>query len=271
MLDVLNIILKWKTKILLFTLIAIAASVIITMPFIMPPYFKSKEVFYLSNPVSTDRAALFNEKEVNGVGIFGGKEDMNRFLSILNSDAVSINVIHKFGLTQHYKIKAATPELALYYTNKEFYSNFNAIRNDLGAIEVIVLDTDAKMACDMVKFIIASADSIYRQMLVDNKTTVLQLIDKQIAATEETLPGSVNYSDELSKLITIRNQYAVSSSPAFKTTYVVEEPSVAVKKTKPTRWLIVLATAIAAVAFASFVALIIEMYKNADKYGFKHS
>jgi hypothetical protein len=79
MLEILKIVLKWKNQILIFTVVAVLASVIITMPFIMPPYYKSNMVFYLSNPTSTDRAALFNEKEVGGVGIFGGKEDINRF------------------------------------------------------------------------------------------------------------------------------------------------------------------------------------------------
>ena len=74
MLEILKIVLKWKNQILIFTVVAVLASVIITMPFIMPPYYKSNMVFYLSNPTSTDRAALFNEKEVGGVSIFGGKD-----------------------------------------------------------------------------------------------------------------------------------------------------------------------------------------------------
>ncbi|MEN9449071.1 MAG: hypothetical protein RJA25_2361 [Bacteroidota bacterium] len=271
MLEILNIVLKWKKQILVFTIIAIIAAVIITMPFILPPYFKSKKTFYLSNPVSTDRAALFNEKEVGGVGIFGGKEDINRFISILTSDEVGIATINKFHLANHYKLKGDNNALTMYYTKREFYSNFNAIRNDLGAIEVSMLDTDAQTACDMVNYIIASADSIYRGMLLENKETVLQLIDKQIAEKKESLPGSINGMDNLSKLLILRDQYAVSSSSNFKTLYVVENAAPAVKKTKPVRWLIVLATAFAAFAVASFTALIIELYKNADKYGFKHS
>lgn len=271
MLEILNILLKWKKQVLIFTVVAVAASVFITMPFIMPPYFKSKEIFYLSNPVSTDRAALFNEKEVGGVSIFGGKEDVNRFLSILNSDAVSLAAIDKFHLVKHYKLDGEDRAMILYYTKREFYSNFDAVRNDLGAIEVSMLDTDAQLASDMVKFIVATSDSIYRGMLMENKATVLQLIDKQIADKKAALPGTDDVSDELLKLTTIRDQYAVSSSAAFKTTYVVEEPIPAVKKTKPVRWLIVLATAVAAMFLASFVALLIELYKNADKYGFKRS
>lgn len=42
--------------------------------------------------------------------------------------------------------------------------------------------------------------------------------------------ASVAVSDDIKKLIAIRDQYAVSSSKDFKTIFIVEEPSPAVKK-----------------------------------------
>lgn len=273
MLDILKIIVKWKKQIMLFTVIAALVSIIITMPFIMPPYYKSKMVFYLSNPISTDRAALFNEKEANGVSVFGGKEDINRFLTIINSIQVAQFVIDKYDLANHYKIKGDNKSLTEFYTQKEFYGNFNAVRNDLGAIEVSAVDADPKLAASIVNDLVQKTDSVYRTMLIENKSTVLDLLDKQIENKKEVLSSnvSVNTADELKKLITIRDQYAVSSSGAFKTLFVVEAPAPAVKKSKPVRWLILLSTVIAAFFLASFIALLIELYKHADKYGFQRS
>lgn len=273
MLELFKIVAKWNKQILLFTIIAVIVSFIITLPFIMPPYYKSRMIFYLSNPTSTDRAALFNEKEAGGVSMFGGKEDINRFLTIVSSAPMSLALINKFDLGKHYKIRAKTPALFTYYTQKEFYENFNAVRNDLGAIEVSIVDTDAKLASTLVKDIVMRSDSIYRSMLIENKSTVLDLIDKQIAEKKLMLTSSnsVAASDELSKLMTIRDQYAVSSSKDFKTIYVVEEPQPAVKKAKPIRWLILLSTAVISFILAAFAALLIELYKHADKYGFQRS
>jgi len=273
MLEILKIVLQWKKQILLFTFVAIVAAFIITMPFIMPPYFQSKMIFYLSNPSSTDRAALFNEKEVGGVSIFGGKEDMNRFLTILNSAPISLSIIEKYKLVEHYDLKGENKALAIYYTQREFYDNFNAVRNDLGAIEVSIVDVDAQLAATMVRDIVEKSDSIYRRMLLENKSTVLDLIDKQIADKKLLLQSGIseNITDELKKFLAIRDQYAVSSSKDFKTLYVVEEPAPAVKKSKPVRWLILLATAAMAFFMASFAALLIELYKHADKYGFQRT
>lgn len=273
MLEILKIVLQWKKQILLFTIIAAIASIIITMPFIMPPYYQSKMVFYLSNPSSTDRAALFNEKEVGGVSIFGGKEDVNRFLSILNSAPISMAIIEKYNLVKHYKLEGENKPLAIFYTQKEFYNNFNAVRNDLGAIEISMVDIDANLASTMVRDVAEISDSIYRSMLLENKSTVLDLIDKQIADKKLLLQRNVteNTVDELKKFMAIRDQYAVSSSRDFKTLYVVEESAPAVKKSKPVRWLILLASTVAAFFLASFTALLIELYKHADQYGFKRN
>lgn len=267
MFDILKIVLQWKKQILLFTLLAIVASIIITMPAIMTPYYKSKMVFYLSNPISIDRAALFNEKEAGGISSFGGKEDVNRFLTILNSLPVVDATIDQYQLAKHYKIKAKDASLSRYYTQLEFTNNVKAIRNDLGAIEVSVLDSDAKLAAKITKYMVDFSDSIYRNILIDNKTIVLALLDKQIA--EKKINN--NTSEELEKMVNIRDQYAVASSAQFKTMYVIEEPMAAVKKTKPVRWLIVLSATVAAFVFAAFIALLIELYKHAEKYGYQRS
>lgn len=264
MLDVIKVFLHWKKQIILFTLIAILASVIITMPFIMPPYFKSTQIFYLSNPESTDRAALFNEKEAGGVGIFGGKEDVNRFLSILTSEQVKEAVIQKFDLKKHYQFDADNPAVQLFYTKREFSGNFKAIRNDLGALEVSIMDTDAQLASDMVRYIVAYSDTVYRNLLIENKGIILGLLDKQIEEKQLTATDKTNL-EELQKLRLIRDEYKVSSSNTFKTIYTVEQATPAVKKTKPVRWMIVLGTAIGAFIVSIFIALLIESYKNATQ------
>ncbi len=267
MLEIVRIVFQWKKQIILFTLVAAIVSIIITMPSIMPPYYRSISKFYLSNPSSTDRSALFNEKEVAGVNLFGNKEDINRFLTILNSYPVINSVIEKYNLGKHYKIEADQPELFKYYTQKQFYNQFNAVRNDYGAIEVSVVDTDNKLAAKIVQDIVDQSDSIYREILLQNKTTVIQLLNNQIESKKASSEPIA--SEELTKLISLRDQYAVSSSKDFKTLYIIENPTPAVKKMKPVRWLILLSTTILALVLSSIVALLLEISKNAEKYGFK--
>ena len=180
--------------------------------------------------------------------------NFKRFIIILLAIILSYLIFNAYGI---------------YNYSKEYSEEKCDVAIVLGAIGVSMLDVDPVLAANIVKDVVGKSDSIYRNMLQENKTTVMALLDKQIEAKKSIANG--NDMDELKKLMAIRDQYAVSSSSAFKTLYVVEEPVPAVKKYKPVRWLIVLATAVASFFLASFSALVIELYKHADKYGFQRS
>jgi hypothetical protein len=125
----------------------------------------------------------------------------------------------------------------------------------------------------MVADIVAKADTIYRAMLIENKSAVLALLDKQIVLKDSDFQKNTSstLAEELARLNTIRDQYEVSASGNFKTIYVVEAAEPAAKKSSPVRWLIVLLSIVGALVLSSLTALCIELYKNADKYGFQRS
>jgi hypothetical protein len=271
MIELLDILLKWKKHILLFCGFCILASIVITFPFIMPPYFKSQMIFFPANPQSIDRATLFNQKEGGGISQFGGKDDVNRFISIATSNELISYITQKFELGNHYAIKAKTPELFDYYTKREFVSNFKVLRNDEGAIEVTILDQDPKLAAAMVQEVVRQSNEIYRSMIRENKALVLQQLNDMIVQKLKEIESSTGYKQEnlmknMAELSALRDQYAVATSQDFKSIYIVENPAPAFKKEKPVRWVIVLSTAILSFAFAALLAIIIELYKNADQY-----
>ena len=109
--------------------------------------------------------------------------------------------------------------------------------------------------------------------VIDRPNAVIrELLDNAIDAGSFSITASLQgggsdaQEEELLKLLSIRDQYAVSSSAAFKTLYVVEEPFPAVKKTKPVRWLAVVSSALAALLAGVFFALLIELYRHAEQY-----
>lgn len=276
MIELIDILLKWKKHILLFCGFCILASIIVTFPFIMPPYYKSQMIFFPANPQSTDRAILFNQKEGGSVSQFGSKDDVNRFISIAMSNELISLITKKYELGKHYEIKARTPELFDYYTKREFVSNYKVLRNDEGAIEVTILDQDPKLAAEMVREVVDRSNEIYRAMVRENKTHVLEQLQSLIDEKMKAIGGSSGFEKEtlsgnLAELSALRDQYAVATSQDYRSIYVVEYPSPAVKKEKPVRWVIVLSTAILSFAFATLLAIIIELYKNADQYRTKVS
>ncbi|MCB9032597.1 MAG: hypothetical protein H6553_02050 [Chitinophagales bacterium] len=258
MIDLFTIIYKWKKQIIAFCTLAVIMSIIISMPSIMPPYFESKMVFYISNPQSTDRANLFGDGEIGSISQFGSKDDINRFITIANSSEVLDYIISKYKLSTHYKIDSKDKQLINFYTKRELQSNYKMLINDEGAIEASIIDTDAQLAANMIKDIVAKSNEIYQNIIKQNKTKTLEQLNQLIS--ENPNDNSV----EAEKLRNIYKQYKVVAETDFKSLYIIQDAYPAAKKSKPVRWLIVASTAIAALVGSILLAVIIELFKDAS-------
>ena len=292
MLELIQYWLKWWKQILVFCAIAILSAVIISSPTIMKPYYKSRMVFYPANPASHDKETLFSERNAV-IDNFGSKDDVNRFLSIANSGAFIHFMVDSFQLKKHYKIRKE----GYYYVDRQFRGNYKAIRNDLGAIEMEIMDTDPVLAAQMVKAAVEFTNNQYKDILKQNKATAYEVLKQDaqkkqrelaiLADSLNILKKNVKYfydkegnlvGDEHLRLLdkrfqalnkyvqelnVISDQYQVSSSEKYPSIYVIENANIAEKKTKPVRWLIVLGTAVMSFVTATVVIVLIELLKHA--------
>src|SRR5690606_33137629 len=138
LIDLTKVYLRWKKPILVFVAISTITAVVISL--MLTNYYESKAVFYPSNPALTDRQMLFNDKGSDiYLDYFGSKNDVNRMLAIAYSNPVIDYMIENFKLQEHYKIDTAD-QLWIWKTRKEFLSNYRAIKNELGALEVTIED-----------------------------------------------------------------------------------------------------------------------------------
>lgn len=293
MLDLIHYWQKWWKQVLIFCGVAITLSVIVSSPAIMKPHFKSQIIFYPANPNAHDRSAFFSERGVI-LDNFGSKDDINRFLAIANSEELVSYLVDSFNLREHYDIQ----KQGYFYVNRKFKGNYKAIRNDLGAIELQVLDTNPELAAQIVNAALEYIQKTYKGILLTNKQSTYDILREDKRAKEQemqvladslsALKKNSNYfydkdghligdeklrmldrgfqelSTYVSDLESIANQFAVSMSEKHPVVFIVESASVAEKKSKPTRWLIVLGTAIGAFAAATFLIVFIELLKYAN-------
>lgn len=293
MLDLIQYWLKWWKHILIFCGVSILLSIIITHPAIMKPYYQSKMTFYPANPAVNDRSVLFKDGNVL-VDNFGSKDDINRFLAIANSQELISFMVDTFKLREHYDIE----ESGYYYVGRQFSGNYKAIRNDLGAVELQILDTDPELAAQMVKTAVAYIDKAYRNILSENKRTTFNVLRQEAenkawelraladSLNKEKKASSYFYDKDgnligeeklrmldeafrnlniyVNEMYSITNQYSISMNEKYPTIYVVEDATVAEKKTKPVRWLIVLACAIGSFIAATVVIILVELLKHAQ-------
>ncbi len=183
LIDLTKVYLRWKKPILVFVAISTITAVVVSL--MLPNYYESKAVFYPSNPALTDRQMLFNDKGSDiYLDYFGSKNDVNRMLAIAYSNPVIDYMIENFKLQEHYEIDT-TDKLWVWKTRKEFLSNYRAIKNELGALEVTIEDRDRFVASDMTDAIVYLIDKFNKDMILKNKLNILSIYRVQLEGRQK--------------------------------------------------------------------------------------
>lgn len=201
--DIFKTIYNWRRFIMMFTAICTALALIISL--FMPNIYKAYSVFYASNTQQLDKQTLFNNKQFGSN--FGGDDDMERLISIGESDTLLREMVLEFDLIKHYKIEK-DDKLALYKAVKEFSNNYDISKNDHGAIELQFEDKDPVLCSKLVNTMVSKVDSIYFGIIRFNSNKMLEVITQQLADKENELRKVYDST------IYVKNSYNIINSGA---------------------------------------------------------
>ncbi len=211
----LRIVLKWKKPILVLIIVSGIAAALFSV-FVMDEYFLSSSTFYPSNQYVSDRSMIFNSQNTGGqIEYFGGKGDVNRILTIANSEPIIDYIIDSFKLVEHYKIDRT---VAYWKTKvrKKFDKNYEAIKTEHDAVDISIFDTDPKLAAAIVNAVVEKVDEENKSHINETKKNLFNLISNQILEQQKNVNG---YVDTLSMLATL---YKVKVSSGAPGTVIVE-------------------------------------------------
>jgi capsular polysaccharide biosynthesis protein len=155
-----SIFLKWKKHIIIVTLIAGIAGVIIS--YFVKPKYESIAIVYPSN-----------------VSPYSGETETEQLLQFFQSVDVRNAVIEQKNLYNHYKISKEDP-LGAYNVNSVWGDNISISRTPNDAIKIRVLDKDPQMACDIVNSIIDEYNLFVQSVHKEKFTEVLELYNRQL-------------------------------------------------------------------------------------------
>jgi uncharacterized protein involved in exopolysaccharide biosynthesis len=282
LLDIFRLIFKWRKTLAIISGVALLAAVIVAL--LMPNYYKSTAIFYAANPAMNDRQNLFREQAGNlPLEYFGSEKDVDRVLQICKSGNINGYVVNKYHLAAHYKIDSSTN----FFNTKvaeEFKENSSMVRNELGAVEVTIFDTDPKIASAIANDIVATVDNINKSFFTTQNEKGIALMQKNRSEKQKELDkitdtlillrhsnGSadlINTLDlqkkaavkELTTLSKLYEQYTSAAGNDFTTLNVIEPAYPAEKKSKPIRWLIVVSTLLITFSVSVLVLLIRDKY-----------
>ena len=111
-----------------------------------------------TQPMSGMLSGLMGSSGMSSLlGISMDNEDVNAVWTILNSWELHNMVIDKFNLAKHYKFKGKFHADLL----KEFRKNFGLELNKEDMLSIYYKDTDAKLAVEVLNFMLDKADSSF--------------------------------------------------------------------------------------------------------------
>lgn len=164
LLGVLKTLFKWKKQILYVCILAAVGSVVISL--FLDNYYESYTTFYAASP---DQAL----PEPVGVEAgerkyYGESEDMDRVLTIAESNEVANFLIQKYNLYEHYDIDT-THRLAPFNVAKAFRSHYNVKKTKYDAIEIAVEDKEPEMAAAMANDARMKVEEIAQNLIKSNQ------------------------------------------------------------------------------------------------------
>lgn len=160
----LSVILKYRTTLLVVTIIAVVLSAIFSGPKFITPLYKSEVILFPTASNSISKVLLSNTfNNTKDILEFGDDEQTEQMLQVLNSNKIRDRIVRKYNLMNHYNIKPNEKyrftKLYNYYKN-----NFRFRRTEYMAVKIRVLDKNAQMAADMANDVAHLLDSAINRM-----------------------------------------------------------------------------------------------------------
>lgn len=285
MFELLNIITKRFKTIFLVSLIATIGAAVLS--FLLPDIYSSKALVLPLNPNFLDRTFVFgNEGGDEPRYVFGGKQDVDRLISLGESNATHAYLVEKFGLYKHYKIDPAS-QYASFKVVERLKKNYTIIKNAAGIVEIEVLDKEPDFASVMANDIASKLDKDYKNLILSKKAELRDMLGWKMGEQRlkvnrladslrmhsQSFPNDTVTAyimgvvlkkevHEYGNIAQSFNQYKTIIEQDISALHYLEKAIPADRKTKPVRSMIVLGAFIFTFFLMSLWAVFADKYRS---------
>ncbi len=198
LLDVIRVLYKWKIFILVVCLITLVGSVILSL--MMDNYYQSSTLFYATNndlakpnPIGTQDNTRF---------YYGAGEDMDRILTLAESERLANFLIDSFDLYNHYGIDE-NDDKRHFRVMEVFSSQYKVLKTKYDAIEILVEDTDPELAMNIANVAREKVNQFAQEMIRNSQWQQIKMMKNNLLERGKTM------SDLEDSLLTVRKKYGI--------------------------------------------------------------
>lgn len=182
-LGVLETLFKWKKEII-YTCAAVALLSIIAA-LVLPVYYKSTTTFYAASTDLASPERIFGEAN-DAMEYYGEAEDIDRVITIAESNEVTEFMIDKYNLYERYDIDSTDLE-APYYVRLKFADMYKLNQTKFDAIVLSVEDKDPEVAAEMATTARNKTSEILSRLIKESQNEVLNTYRGSISEGEKNI------------------------------------------------------------------------------------
>lgn len=204
LLSVIATLFKWKKEILYTCGIAAVGSILIAL--LLTTYYQSTTVFFAASP-DMAKPEHISGTSVKDMDYYGNENDIDRILTIAESNEVVDYLIEKYHLYEHYDIDS-TGLKAPDKIRKAFKKLYDVTKTKRDAIELSIEDEDPKLAAEMANEARRKIDEIGSNLIKQSLSNLINTNQNSLVRKEAALVELGN------KLKDARSKYNIVSSLA---------------------------------------------------------
>jgi tyrosine-protein kinase Etk/Wzc len=207
LLGVLRSLYQWRKLLLAAILLVGIGSAVIAL--FLPEYFKSSTVFLAASPDRATPELLYGE--TYAPQLYGNEDDMDRILTIAESDELVSYLVDSFDLAAHYDIDVSSPR-GRYSLAMHFRGLYEVTKTKRDAIQLDVEDKDPELAMRLARAARERINTLAQQLIKATQARTIATFEDDIKTKETQLRVLTDTLESLRKRYGIYNSEAQSES-----------------------------------------------------------
>lgn len=189
-----------RRKFIIYTCLA-AGFLTAVISLFLPNYYRSTTVFLAGSPDQANPQLLF-ELGSREAGYYGNENDIDRIMTLAESNELIYFLVDSFQLYEHYKINKENPK-ARFKVREEFLDHYEVKKTARDAIELSIEDVDRELAAAMTNAARSKIDEVVQQLIKNTQ-------EKNLVTYQNRIKDQENYLRILSdSLILLRKKYNI--------------------------------------------------------------
>lgn len=186
---------SWRRPVFLICVVAVLGTALISL--FLPNYYKATTVFLATSPDQARPDALFSSTQY-----YGNANDVDRLLTIAESNELVEFLVDTFNLYEHYKINPENAR-APHFVQQKFFGLYEVKKNKRDAIELSVEDRDKALAARLANAAREKIDEIAQKLVKEGQRKAIETFETQVLVKQGLLKTLTD------TLVVLRNTFNI--------------------------------------------------------------